>query len=141
MRYLTPLLPACEIFQSNTSSKSRYVLSENRSSVMRGRAFAFRQPSSIAQASPGGVFSRGSTQWFMEVPSKRRTQAPRVSSGVSVFGACAKATAQTHARSPNLRIADLHPAGFLRALENFLEQDHAPQSILEGREFGRRGRV
>src|SRR5690242_2965594 len=74
MRYFTPLLPAGEMRQSKTSSKSRKVSLVKRSSVMRGLAFAFRQPSSMVQASPGGVFSRGSSHPFIVFPSNREIQ-------------------------------------------------------------------
>src|SRR5205085_603124 len=83
MRYLTPLLPAGEMRQSKTSSKSRKVRVVNRSSRMRGFDAALRQPSSIDHASPGGVFLCGSTHPFMDFPSNRRIQPADFSSEVN----------------------------------------------------------
>ena len=73
MRYFTPLFPAREMRQSKTSSKSRKVCVLKRSSLIAGLEVALRQPSSMVQASPGGVCRRGSTQPFMDFPSNSRT--------------------------------------------------------------------
>ena len=50
-----------------------------RSSVMRGFALAFRQPSSMVQASPGGFFWRGSSQSFMRLAVEEQDPARRAS--------------------------------------------------------------
>src|ERR1035441_4438183 len=92
MRYLMPLLPPGAIFQSNASSKSRKASLVNRSSVMCGRAVAFRHPSSMVKESPGGDFLVGSSQLAKVLPSKSNRQPAAFSCAVSSLSA-ARATA------------------------------------------------
>src|SRR5579884_935707 len=119
MRYFTPLLPAGAIRHCQASSKSPYVCSEKRSSIKRGCGCAFRQPSSIVQASPGGFIFRGSCQWFMVTPSNSKTQPSCFSCEVSVFGGvCALTTKASAITAINKRIGPSlpHPPLLIRRI-------------------------
>src|ERR1035441_8382214 len=83
MRYLTPLLPPGEIFQSNSISKSWKVSSVNKSSSILGCGSDLMQPSSILNPSPGGDFLDGSSHPANELPSKSRRHPAAFSSAAS----------------------------------------------------------
>src|SRR6185369_15878459 len=99
MRYLMPLLPALEIFQSNSSSKFSYVSCVNRSSSRRGCDVDFRQPSSMVNDSPGGDFFVGSSHLENVLPSNSSFHPADFSAAVNWLSAARRppaiSTAQT----------------------------------------------
>src|ERR1022692_870972 len=101
MRYFTPLLPPVEMRQSKTSSKSPKVSCVKRSSVILGLACAFRQPSSSVQASPAGVFWRGSSHPLMSFPLKSSFHPSDFSAGVSWFSCAVSGPANIRVKSAN----------------------------------------
>src|SRR5262245_36434090 len=114
MRYLTPLLPRGEIFQSNCSSKSLKVSLVKRSSSILGCEVDFRQPSSMTKLSPGGDFLVGSSHPANVLPSNSSLNPAALSSELNWLSAARAPLQEINATARALTRMKVDMASILR---------------------------